>query len=125
MLGKRATSTRTRLEGQSRQSFAYASYGRNYNMVRHQPKVTLGPVSYSIMMMALALVAGLVYITQGPRATGYDYELQETQAQVARFESVRNDLALENARLTSVTASERSEVTASMVDAGSGITISE
>ena len=94
-------------------------------MVRHQPKVTLGPVSYSIMMMALALVAGLVYITQGPRATGYDYELQETQAEVARYEAVRNDLALENARLMSVVASERSEVTASMVDAGSGVSIGE
>ena len=124
MLGKRAASTRTRLDGYTGTP-SYASFGRNYNMVRHQPKVTLGPVSYGLAMMALALVAGLIYITQGPRATGYDYDLQATQAQVAQYEAMRNDLALENARLTSVVASESSEVAANMVDAGAGVSIGQ
>jgi hypothetical protein len=104
----------------------YAGYGRrNYNLVRHQPKVVLGPVRYGIAMMGLALVAGLVYVTQGPRATAYDYEIQSVQTEVARYESMRDDLALENARLTSVVASERSEVAANMVDAGTGTAIGQ
>lgn len=125
MLGRRATSTRTRTTGQSNYNFSYATVNRNQNLVRHQPKVTLGPVSYTVAMMALALVAGLIYITQGPRATGYDYELQATQTEVAKYEAARDDLALENARLMSVVASEHSEVAANMVDAGTGISITE
>jgi hypothetical protein len=104
---------------------SFAGYGRNYNMVRHQPKVMLGPTSYVLGMMGLALVAGLIYVTQGPRGTGYDYELQSVQTEVSRYESMRNDLALENARLTSVTQSGQSEVAANMVDAGTGKTISQ
>ena len=122
MLGKREPQTRVRLSGSPSMSanYAYAQVGRNHNTVRHQPKIALGPISYSIAMLSLALVAGLIYITQGPRATGYDYTLQEVRAEVARYESIRDDLALENARLSSVVASETSEMTTAMVDAGQG-----
>jgi len=77
------------------------------------------------MMLGIALVVGLIYVTQAPRATSFDYELQSLNTEVARYESMRNDLALENARLTSVTASEKLDVLANMEDAGSGVAISE
>jgi len=114
----------------SRSNFAYASYsastwGRNANLVRHQPRVSFGPVSFTLMMLGIALVVGLIYVTQAPRATSFDYELQNLNTEVAKYESMRNDLALENARLTSVTASEKLEVLANMEDAGSGVAISE
>jgi len=115
----------------SRSDFAYAgnyaasSWGRNSNLVRHQPRVSFGPVSFTLMMLGIALVAGLIYITQAPRGTGYDYDLQSLNTEVAKYESMANDLALENARLTSVGASENLEVLASMEDAGAGIRVAE
>jgi hypothetical protein len=101
------------------------SWGKNYNTVRHTPKQTLGTTNFIIMMIVMAFVAGLVYITQGPRGTGYDYDLKTLNDEVSRYEAMRDDLALENARLTGVVASENAEVLASMDDAGMGVRVDQ
>ncbi|MBR3204463.1 hypothetical protein IKF81_02145 [Candidatus Saccharibacteria bacterium] len=86
---------------------------RNRNTVRHTPK-SLGTVSQSVILGVLVLVVGLIYVTQGTKATGYDYELSKVESEIAELEAKKEDLAVERAKLTSIGASENSSVAANM-----------
>ena len=62
----------------------------------------------------MVLIVGLIYATQGVKATSYDYELSNIEDEISDLESRKEDLAVEKARLTSIAASESSEVAANM-----------
>jgi len=94
-----------------------ADWARNRNAVRHAPRVTLGPVSHTITVMLLVLIVGLIYVTQGTKATSYDYALNSVNDEIASLEAQNNSLAAENARIVAATASEQNEVALTMVDA--------
>lgn len=93
-----------------------SNWVRNRNFVRHTPK-TLGSVSQSVILGVLVLIVGLIYVTQGTKATSYDYKLSEIDAEIAELEAKKEDLAVEQARLTSIAKSESSEV-ATVMPAG-------
>ena len=57
---------------------------------------------------------GLIYVTQGTRATSYDYELSRVEEEIAELEAQKEDLAVERARLTSVAVSNNNEVASAM-----------
>lgn len=90
---------------------------RNRNTVRHMPK-TLGSLSLAGIFGGMVLIVGLIYVTQGTRATSYDYELSGIEAEIDELSAKREDLAVERARLTSIAASEQSTVAANMAEAG-------
>ncbi len=92
------------------------SWNRNRNTVRHVPK-TLGVLSQLAILGVLVLIVGLIYVTQGTRATSYDYELSEIDAKISELEAKKDDLALEKARLTSIASAENSKVAVSMENA--------
>ncbi|MBR2587163.1 hypothetical protein IKE71_02185 [Candidatus Saccharibacteria bacterium] len=92
-----------------------STWVRNRNIVRHTPK-TLGSVSQSVILGILVLVIGLIYVTQGTRATSYDYELSKVEEEIAELEARKEDLAVERARLTSIAALENNEVAAKMAN---------
>ncbi len=94
-----------------------SAWGRNRNAVRHEPRASLGPVSHTVTVMLLVLVVGLIYVTQGTKATSYDYALNGVNGEIAGLEAERNSLAAENARIMAAAASEGNEVASSMVDA--------
>ena len=85
----------------------------NRNIVRHTPK-TLGTVSQTVIFGVLVLVVGLIYVTQGTKATSYDYELSKVEDEIAELEAKKEDLAVERSRLTSIGANSSSEVAANM-----------
>ena len=90
-----------------------STWVRNRNIVRHTPK-TLGSVSQSVILGILVLVIGLIYVTQGTKATSYDYELSRVEEEIAELEAKKEDLALEQERLKSIARNSTSEVAASM-----------
>lgn len=92
-----------------------STWVRNRNIVRHTPK-TLGSVSQGVILGILVLVIGLIYVTQGTKATSYDYELSNVDGKIAELEAEIEDLQLERARLTSIASMETNEVAAAMVD---------
>ena len=94
-----------------------SSWAKNRNVVRHESRATLGPVSHTITVMLLVLVVGLIYITQGTRATSYDYALNKVNHDIVRLEAQNNSLAAENARIMAAAASEMNEVASAMVEA--------
>ncbi len=90
-----------------------STWVRNRNIVRYTPK-TLGSVSQGVILGILVLVIGLIYVTQGTKATSYDYELNTVENQISEYEIRKNDLEVEKSKLTSVAASKHNEVAATM-----------
>ena len=93
-----------------------SSWVRNRNTVRHTPK-TLGSISQSMILGVLVLIVGLIYVTQGTKATGYDYQLSEIESEISELEAKKEDLAVERARLTSLATSENNDVAVNMENA--------
>lgn len=99
-----------------RETASATSWVRNKNTVRHAAK-PLGSISHALIVGLLVLIVGLIYVAQGTRATNYDYELSAVDDQISELQTKKEDLAAEKARLTSVAATESSEVAATMSDA--------
>ena len=97
-------------------SDASSNWVRNRNTVRHTQK-TLGPLMQSVILGALVLIVGLIYVAQGTQATNYDYELSSIEGEIAEMQARKEDLAVEKARLTSIATSSTSEVAMAMVNA--------
>lgn len=96
------------------------SWGQNRNMVRHEPKVSLGTMNFAIAMMALLLVVILIFLSQGTKVTTYDHEVAAIDAEIAALEAQRDALAVENAKIMAEAASEEgNEVASTMSDAQS------
>ncbi len=93
------------------------TWSRNYNTVRHTQK-TIGPLAYTFLVGLCVLVVGLIYVAQSTQATNYDYELSAIDDEIADLQAKKEDLAVEKARLTSIAASENSEVASTMENAG-------
>lgn len=60
-------------------------------------------------------VLGLIYLTQATRATGYDYQAQAIDTQIADLSIKKDNLEVENARLTALENIKNSDVAKAMV----------
>lgn len=90
-----------------------ASWSRNRNTVAYNQK-GLGKMSYGLIVGMLTLIVGLIYVAQGAKATSYDYQISEVEDEIAEMEARKEDLAVEQARLTSIAKANESEVAVNM-----------
>lgn len=90
-----------------------ANFVRNRNTVRHATK-GLGSISQIVIVSMITLVFGLIYVAEGTKATGYDYEISNVETEISEMTAKKEDLAVEKARLTSVAAAKNSTVAAAM-----------
>lgn len=93
-----------------------ASWMRDRNSGRRAKK-GLGKISYSLVVGMLTLIVGLIYVAQGTKATGYDYQISEIEEQISELEVRKEDLAVEQARLTSLASASSNKVAVNMEDA--------
>ncbi len=93
-----------------------AVYGRNKNATafRTQDKA-LGPISNTIILIVLALVLGLLYLTQVTKTNAYGYQIASLKQEQTKLDAAHDDLAVASARLQSVERVQNSEVTKSLV----------
>jgi cell division protein FtsL len=61
-------------------------------------------------------VLGLIYLTQATRTTGYDYESQKIDSQIAALNDQKSDLQIENARLTALSTIKDTAVAREMTN---------
>jgi hypothetical protein len=109
--------TRRTMQG-GRGSYSSDSWARNHNAVRHNPRVTLGPVSHTITVFVIVLLIGLIYLSQSAKVTNYDVAISNSDTEIANLEAQRDALVVENAKITAAAASEdMNEVAAAMVPA--------
>ena len=100
----------------SRRGVVTNSWSRNQNTVRHSGR-SLGNLSLTAIFGLMVLIVGLIAATQGVKATSYDYELSGIDSEIAELTAKKEDLAVEKARMTSIAASENSQVAAAMPEA--------
>jgi len=93
------------------------NWSRNQNTTRFVSSVKLGPVAHTVIVALMITVLGLIYLTQATRATGYDYESQKIDSQIADLNEQKSDLQIENARLTALETVKNSNVAREMTTA--------
>jgi hypothetical protein len=96
---------------------------RNQNSVRFTDSArTLGPVSNTIILIVLACLVGLLYLTQVTRTNGYGYTINNLQQQQSQLRDQKADLEVTAARLQSLNRVSNSDTAKSMVSvAPSGV----
>lgn len=90
------------------------NWSRNQNTTRFVSSVKLGPVAHTVLVALMITVLGLIYLTQATRATGYDYQAQKIDSQIAELNIQKSDLEIENARLTALSTIKDSSVAREM-----------
>jgi cell division protein FtsL len=95
------------------------NWSRNQNTTRFVSSVKLGPVAHTVLVALMITVLGLIYLTQATRTTGYDYQSQKIDSQIADLNGQKSDLQIENARLTALSTIKDSSVAREMTTAAS------
>ena len=90
------------------------NYGRNQNTVAFASAVKLGPVSHTVIVALMIAILGLIYLTQATKATSYDYEIDRIDTKINELAVMKEDLEIENARLTSLDTIKNSSVARNM-----------
>lgn len=93
-----------------------AVYGRNQNaQVFRSQERALGPISNTIILIVLALVLGLLYLTQVTKTNAYGYEIDSLRQEQTRLDAEHDDLAVASARLQSVERVQNSDEAKALV----------
>ena len=89
---------------------------RNQNAVSFRARErTLGPVSNTIILIVLACLHGLLYLTQVTKTNAYGYRINDLQRQQASLQTQNDDLTVASARLQSLDRAKNSKVASNMV----------
>jgi Tfp pilus assembly protein PilN len=88
---------------------------RNRNQTKASASKNLGILSHTMMALAVVLAFGLIYLSQAGRIASYDYEAERLDQRIAELEVMKEDMAVENARVTAIAQIENSAVAKEMV----------
>lgn len=98
-----------KLAGNQKQNMTYSStltVGRQRYARRHQNSVSLasesrrlGPISNAVVLIVLACLLGLVYLTQVTKTNAYSYQIKNLQQEQSSLRSERDELEVASARL--------------------------
>jgi hypothetical protein len=99
-------------------------YGRGQNSTpfRAQER-TLGPISNTIILIVLALLLGLLYLTQVTKTNAYGYQINSLQQEQAKLGAQHDDLSVASARLQSVDRVQNSDVAKGLVSVAPTATV--
>jgi len=81
------------------------------------PAKSLGPVSNTIILLALACLIGLLYLTQVTKTNSYGYQINTLKEQQSVLRDQKADLEISSARLRSLDRVAESSVAKSLVPA--------
>lgn len=101
----------------------YVSRNQNSVSFRVQAR-TLGPVSNTIVLIVLACLLGLLYLTQVTKTNAYGYQINGLQQQQKQLKSQHDDLEVSSARLQSLSRVQSSAAAKSMVSVAPSATVS-
>lgn len=90
--------------------------GRNQNVVSFSAtEHRLGPISNTIILVVLACLLGLLYLTQVTKTNAYGYQVNNLQEKQAALQTEHDNLALASARLQSLNRVQTSQVASALV----------
>src|SRR5665213_1205330 len=98
--------------------------GRNQNSVTFRTQArTLGPISNTIVLIVLACLLGLLYLTQVTKTNAFGYQINALQQTQASLTSQHNDLEVASARLQSLSRAQNSVVGKNLVPVSPSATV--
>lgn len=98
--------------------------GKNQNSVSFRAQArTLGPISNTIILIVLACLLGLLYLTQVTKTNAYGYQINGLQQEQAKLKSQHDDLEVASARLQSLSRVSNSTVAKSLVSVAPTATV--
>jgi hypothetical protein len=101
-----------------------AIYGRNKNVLPFRSdERALGPISNTIILIVLALVLGLLYLTQVTKTNAFGYQINSLRQEQARLNAEHDDLAVASARLQSVERVQNSDQAKALVSVAPASTV--
>lgn len=92
----------------------FSSQGRNSVSFRATER-SFGPISNTIILIVLACLLGLLYLTQVTKTNAYGYTINELQTQQTALQTQNEDLQVDSARLQSLDRTANSSVAQAMV----------
>lgn len=108
----------------SRATLKARRWGRNQNTTSFRAKeATLGPVSNTIILIVLACLLVLLYLTQVTKTNAFGYQINELQEQQSSLESEHDELQVESARLQSQDRIKNSQPAQELVSVAPSSTI--
>lgn len=99
---------------------------RNQNAVsfRSNQARSLGPISNTIILIVLACVLGLLYLTQVTKTNAYGYKVNSLLEQQQQLKSEQDDLEVASARLQSLDRVQNSTVAKGLTPVAPAATVS-
>jgi hypothetical protein len=89
---------------------------RNQNAVSFRTRErTLGPITNTIILIVLACLLGLLYLTQVTKTNAYGYQVNTLLEQQQQLKQEHDDLEVASARLQSLDRVQSSEVAKGLV----------
>lgn len=89
--------------------------GRNQNAVSFRGREkALGPVSNTVMLIVLACLLGLLYLTQVTKTNTYGFEINKLQQKQSQLKQEHENLEVAAARAQSINRVQSSDVASNM-----------
>lgn len=107
------------------QSLGNRVWGRNQNTTNFRTgERRIGPVSNTLILLVLACLLGLLYLTQVTKTNAYSYRLNDLREQQTALESEHDQLEIDSARLQALERVKNSQVAKNFVSVAPSATIS-
>lgn len=92
----------------------YSAGQQNIARVRSEER-TLGPISNTVLLIVLACMVGLLYLTQVTKTNSLSYTINDLQSRQSSLKTEHDDLEVSAARLQSVERVKNSDVAKNLV----------
>ena len=79
----------------------YSTRNQNSTSFRDQAR-TLGPISNTIILIVLACLLGLLYLTQVTKTNTFSYEINSLETQQTQLQTQHDQLEVDSTRLQSI-----------------------
>ncbi|HSX35494.1 MAG TPA: hypothetical protein VLH84_01010 [Patescibacteria group bacterium] len=103
---------------------AFVGRGQNVVAFKAQTKA-LGPVSNTVILIVLALVLGMLYLTQVTKTNAYGYQISDLQKKQAVLTAEHDDLEVASARLQAVPRIQNSDQAKALVATAPAETVTQ
>lgn len=99
---------------------------RNQNTVNFAVATkTLGPISNTVILIVLACLIGLLYLTQVTKTNSYGYTINSLEQQQSQLKDQKANLEVTSARLQSLDRVASSDVAKNLVSVAPSASISQ
>ncbi len=97
---------------------------RQQNTARVDTKArTIGPISNTIMLIVLACILGLLYLTQVTKTNALSYKINDLKTEASQLKTEHDDLTISAARLQSLERVKNSDTAKNLVSLNSSGTV--